>query len=373
MNSLLARLNTLILAGFLLAITLNGYAQPPGQGSGGGRPQQQTSDDNSPGLREMGDAIIEFDEETGSIMIISDEETNREIAKVIESLDRPVPQVLIKVLFLEVTHADGLDVGVEGSFDFSTNEDIRSILTNFDVADQTRGGFFSIVDDDFEMTLRALAIKSKLEVLSRPSVLTRNNNPATIIVGQEVPFIRNTRISDSGVTTNDIEYEDIGIILNVTPHISKDDIVEMEVIPEISTITGETIQISDTVDAPVIAKRSAETRVVVKSGQTVVIGGMMEDNVTETIQSVPILGDLPFIGALFRRTIKGKSKTELLIFLTPHVVRGTEELRQLSISENDKAEKAGDVFTEAQRDKYIDNLETNKEIPKKEERKKILR
>nr|HQH12308.1 hypothetical protein [Candidatus Sumerlaeota bacterium] len=220
-----------------------------------------------------------------------------------------------------------------------------------------RGGFWKILDEDLEVVIRAMADTSKLEVLSRPSVLTRNNQQATITVGQEVPFIRNSRITDGGDIINTIEYEDIGIILNVTPRITENRLVEMSVSPEISTLSGETVPISNTVNARVIAKRAASTNVVVDDGRTVVIGGLMEDNATETVKKIPILGDIPYLGSAFKRTIKEKSKTELLIFLTPHVVENSEELRDISLAERDKTEISPKVFTKKQFDRYIDNLE----------------
>ena len=305
----------------------------------------------------MGDAVVHFDEETGSLIVITDEQTNRQIEKIVTRLDKPVPQVLIKVLFLEVTHTNGVDLGVEGSYRDGDAEEMKDTIESiFGLAAETRGGFYKVLNEDMEVVVRAIADTSKLEVLSRPSVLARNNQEATITVGQEVPFITNSRINDSGDTINTIEYEDIGIILNVTPHITPERLVELEVIPEISTLTGETVPISETVDAHVIAKRSAETRVVVEDGRTVVIGGMMEDNETESETKIPILGDIPLLGMAFRRTIKDNSKTELLIFLTPYVVEGSEELQKISRAENDQTEIAPEAFKNKRIDKYIENL-----------------
>ncbi len=302
---------------------------------GPGPPSAAAGSLESLGTEVAGDAIIQYDPETNSIIIITDEETNTEISRVIETLDQPVPQVLIKVLFLEVTHTKGLDLGVEGSWTYQDGSggDQHEALTDFGLASETTGGFYRIVDEDFQATLRVLATQGKLEVLSRPSVLTRNNETATITIGQEVPFITNSRITDNGQTINTIQYEDIGIILEVTPHITKERLVELEVSPEISTLTAETVPISETVDARVIAKRSAETRVVVADGKTVVIGGLMEDTETESVSKVPILGDIPLLGMLFRRTIKDTSKTELLIFLTPSVVDTVAGLDKLTLDE----------------------------------------
>jgi len=318
------------------------------------QPGQQAGRSYAGGL--MGDALIQFDPETGSLIVITDEETNRHIEKIVKGLDQPVPQVLIKVLFLEVTHTRGSDIGVEGSYQYGSEGTEDTIQSLFGLAKETRGGFYKILDEDLEVTMRAIAETSKLEVLSRPSILAGNNEEATITVGKEVPFIRNSRITDDGDIINTIEYEDIGIILNVTPHITSERLVELKVVPEISTLSGESVPITDTVNATVIAKRSAETKVVVGDGRTVVIGGMMEDNVTESVTKIPILGDIPLLGAAFRRKEKENSKTELLIFLTPYVVQGTEELTRVSKSENELAELPPKVFTDKQIDKFIDNL-----------------
>ncbi|MCD6287494.1 MAG: type II secretion system protein GspD [Candidatus Hydrogenedentes bacterium] len=302
------------------------------------------------------DVTFQYDPETGSLIVITDEETNSYIQQIINRLDQPIPQVLINVLFLEVTHSSDLDLGVEGTFNYDgknpADEDVLQTL--FGVAAQVDGGFYKIIEDDFLVTMRALASVAKLEVLSRPSILARNNESATITIGKEVPFIRNSRITQDGQTINTVEYEDIGIILDVTPHITADRLVEMNVSPEISTLTGETVPISETLTAPVFAKRSAETRVVVPDGKTVVIGGLMEDNNTESVRKIPLLGDIPYLGALFRRTITDKSKTELLIFLTPHVVEGGRELANMTSDEKAKTRLAPEVFSDDRIKRYID-------------------
>lgn len=333
-------------------------SQPPQSRERSERSAQGTGDSISGyGAGLMGNAVIQYDTETDSLIIIADEETYQQIEKIVTSLDKPVPQVLIKVLFLEVTHTKGFDVGAEATYTYGSQGSQDTIQSIFGLAKETRGGFYKILDEDLEVVIRAIAEKTKLEVLSRPSILARNNQEATITVGQEVPFIRNSRITDNGDTINTIEYEDIGIILKVTPHITSGRLVELEVIPEISTLTGESIAISETVNARVIAKRSAETRVVVEDGRTVVIGGMMEDNETESVTQIPILGDIPILGMAFRRKIREKSKTELLIFLTPQVVETGQELRDASIAERNKTELAPLAFTNKQIDKYIDNLD----------------
>lgn len=307
------------------------------------------------------DALIQIDPESKSLIIMADDVTHEEIQKVIDRLDRPSPQVLIKVLFLEVTHNNSLDYGVEAGLstgDGGVNKIGQDIQSVFGLASETTGAFYKVINSNFDLTLRAMAQKGNLEVLSKPSILARHNEEATITVGQEVPFIRNSRVTQDGQIINTVEYEDIGIILNVLPKISQDGLVELELTPEISTITGQTVAISETVNAPVFAKRAAETHVVVPDGKTVVIGGLIEDNLTESVRKIPILGDIPVLGKLFSRKIESKTKTELMIFITPHIVSTEDEIENLSIIERSQLELAPKVFDEKQNKRFELEVET---------------
>ncbi len=271
------------------------------------------------------------DEDTNSVLVMTASSAIDIVRHIIQELDTPVPQVLIKVLIAEVTHTKGIDLGVEGTIlDIPQNS---VLFSDFAVAAQSGGLIYRLLERDIQATIRLLAEHSKLEVLSRPYILASDNQEATITVGQEVPFIRNTRITQNDSTVNTIEYEDVGIILIVVPHTNREGIVTLDVAPEISAISGETVPISETVDAPVIVKRSATTRAAIADGQTIVIGGLVEDQVTETVQKIPLLGDIPILGNLFRRKQREKSKTELLIFLTPHVAQNPYALKRMAEEE----------------------------------------
>jgi general secretion pathway protein D len=195
---------------------------------------------------------------------------------------------------------------------------------------------------------------SKTEILSRPSILTRNNQQATIMVGQSVPIITNSRVSDQTNTTiNTVQYQDIGIILRVTPFITADGLVEMIVSPEISSLSATTVPISNTVASPVIDKRSADTVVVTPSDRTVVIGGLISTQTTNRDNKIPILGDIPILGAAFKRKTKADVKTELLIFLTPHVVRNPEDMADVTSTERGKLELAPKAFPAAETERFM--------------------
>jgi len=348
---------------------------------------------------ELGDATIQIDPETRSLVIVTDEDTHRELVKVIRQLDKPKPQVLIKVVFLEVTYNKDLDVGVEGAYNFNlangkvattgnrtttstingttangagTTQTTTTQTTPLDTAAKigtslglsntlglaaaTTGSFVRLTSDDWSATIHLLASKGKLEVLSRPSIMARNNQEAVIVVGSEVPFITNSRITDTGETINTIQYDNVGIILRVTPFITSEGSVEMIVAPEISTLTDQTVPISNNASAPVIAKRSAETVVVTPNAQTVVIGGLMETQHTETITKIPLLGDIPYLGAAFRHTVKSDVKKELLMFLTPYIVDDAKGLREVTNDEVDKTDLVEKAFTRKDFEKYLDSL-----------------
>jgi general secretion pathway protein D len=285
-----------------------------------------------------GQVTVIADPDTNSLLVRTSPKNYERVKEILNELDRPVAQVLIKVLVAEVTHDKDIDVGAQFSvLNLRAGGNGQQAGTNFGIPTNGRGLVVQILEQDFTATIRALETTGKLDVLSRPYILASDNQLASITVGQEVPFIRNSRITEDGQTLNTIEYDDIGILLDVVPHINPDGLVILDVAPEISALTGTTVPISDTIDAPVIAKRSAQSRVGVMNGQTVVIGGLMEDRKTETIDKVPFLGDIPVIGAAFRRKQQTTAKTELLIFLTPHVAARPESLSDMAADEQDGA------------------------------------
>jgi len=405
--------------GLCLGLALQTEAQQRGGGTGGGfgggsfgssRSSTSTSGGSTtrqyPNNTTIGDAYFSIDPETRRVVFIADEATAKAIGQVLTNLDRPKPQVLIKVVFLEVTHSDGSDIGVEGTYNKSfgdswpsgtvtnytlinagkTNASIvpsylgpgtsRSLAlgTNLFGLPGTSSGFsganglYQILGQDYTVTLHAIAQAGKAKVLSRPSVLARNNQPATITVGQSVPLVTGVNYDTFGNSHNSITYKDIGVILKVTPFITADGLVEMIVAPEISRLDPTlTIPISASTDgtivsAPVIDVRSADTVVVTPDGQTVVIGGLMQTSKTETDTKIPLLGDIPLLGNLFKRIQKSDSKTELIIFLTPHIVGAPTELAAMSAKQRERSD-ATKGLTEEELNKFLDQLPKKKSTP----------
>lgn len=328
-----------------------------GGGGGGGSGTRQY-----PNATMVGDAMITSDLETRRLIIVTDDDTNENIKSIIAQLDKPKPQVLINVVFVQVTHDRDLDLGAEGIFTdklpIKTNP-TGIATTKFGVAadllDSTKsGGFYQIIGRDVNATLHALSSVAKTEILSRPSILTRSSQQAYIQVGQQVPIISNSRISDQTNTTiNTVTYEDVGIILRVTPFITQEGLVEMIVRPEISSLSATTVPIGNNVSQPVIDTRVADTVIVTPSDQTVVIGGLISKQVDDTDRKIPILGDIPIIGYAFKRKQKNDVKTELLIFLTPHVVQNPSDLGKLTETERAKLDLATKSFQKDEVDRYV--------------------
>ena len=218
-------------------------------------------------------------------------------------------------------------------------------------------GLYSVVGSDYNATIRAIASAQKVDVISRPSIMVRNNQPATITVGQSVPLVTGVTVNAlTGSPLSTIGYQNVGVILQVTPFITPDGLVEMILSPQISDLSSQSVQVSTNVFAPVIDLRSASTVVVTPDGQTVIIGGLMENDKTTIDSKIPLLGDIPLLGYLFKHHQKAVTKKELLIFVTPHVVLTGPQMAQITRSESGKAELAPKAFNEEEMNKFFDTL-----------------
>ncbi|HUR56586.1 MAG TPA: hypothetical protein VM029_02675 [Opitutaceae bacterium] len=330
---------------------------------GGGGGSGSSANRNYPNTTMVGEAVITSDVDTRRLIVVTDANTNENIKAIIASLDKPKPQVLINVVFLQVTHGTNFDLGAEatyrGPISIKTNpEGIAS--TNFGIETQRRtdntfyGAFYQLIGRDVNATIHALSGVAKTEVLSRPSILTRSNQQATILVGQSIPLLSTSSLNtNSNNITSTVEYRDVGIILRVTPFITAEGLVEMIVSPEISSLSATTVALPGAGSSPVIDRRSADTVVVTPSDRTIVIGGLISSQKGDTDTKVPILGDIPILGYAFKRKKKDDVKTELLIFLTPHVVATPEELGGVAENERAKLHLAPTAFDKADLSRFI--------------------
>jgi general secretion pathway protein D len=381
-----------VVTALTLCAALQAHAQGRGGGLGGAAGGRSGGSTTSPypSATTIGDAYFSIDPETRRVVTIADEETSQAISMVLSNLDRPKPQVLINVVFLEVTHNNASDIGFEGGwnkqiqnngsgptttataanvFGMGGLNSAAGSLTNLNSLGQPvssfiqqspmsspGAGLYTIAGQNYTATLRAIAQSGGVKVLSRPTVLARNNQPATIFIGELVPIINSVRYDNFGNVINSINQQQVGVILNVTPFITPQGLVEMIVTSEISSIDPTlSVPISASASVPVIDQRSANTVAVTPDGETVVIGGLMEDDKTLNVIKIPFLGDIPVLGNLFRRTQKSSAKTELIIFLTPHIAQTPTQL--VALSEEEKQRSDGPkAFTEKDLNRFLETL-----------------
>jgi type II secretory pathway component GspD/PulD (secretin) len=240
-----------------------------------------------------------------------------QLRHIIEELDTPQQQVLIQVLLAEVTLDNGHDLGLQWTYKgvpYAAGIDISE-------AQWISSGFSSAVTGgDYSFLIQALETAGRLEVLSRPQIVTADNRPATINIGQRVPLITDSRVTERGDTINSFRYEDVGVNLSVTPKISPDGFVKMEIGTTNSAISSSTVEINASATVPIINQRRATTTVSVQSGQTIIIGGLIATSDDKRTSKVPILGDIPVLGFFFQKSQLSRERKELLILLTPQVI-----------------------------------------------------
>lgn len=271
------------------------------------------------------------DEKSNTVLISASPRYRERLMEMVERLDVDPPQVLIQVMLAEVTLDSTDDWGVD--MELRASVDSANVVGGFGLASAFVSGMgvpsLAIASTDFDLLIRAMQSQGRLQVLSNPSVMAANNETAFIQVGETIRLPTDVSTTDTGRTITSVEAEEIGVILNVTPSINPDGFVRMAISPEISNLSARTTRISEEFEAPIITRRTAETTVTVFDGQTIVIGGLISDRFERRDRKVPLLGDLPFLGALFRSMTEETTKTELLIVLTPHVVESPAEIRRI--------------------------------------------
>jgi type II secretion system protein D len=261
-----------------------------------------------------------------------------QVELMIEELDQPQKQVLIQVLLAEVTLDGSTEWGMQWATDVDLSAtdipgDSASVNSRFglDSSSAALGGLTAtLTGDNWGFILRAMQSDGRLEILSRPQILAVDNMMATIEVGQRVPVVTGSRITERGDSINTFEYQNVGIQLEVTPRINPDGVVKMDVSPTISSLSSSSVAVSSGFTVPIINSRSATTTVSVQDGQTVVIGGLISTEDDERVTKIPWLGDIPYIGAAFKRTKKTRVRSELLIILTPHVIKEPGDAEKFS-------------------------------------------
>jgi general secretion pathway protein D len=288
------------------------------------------------------------DKATNSLVVTAIPEDYQALVEVIKKLDIPRRQVYVEAAVVELSLEKTKDLGVEfrSTSDFTTDSTVVFGGESFGLINELARDPFAISGLAIGLVsgtitfggqtflnigalIRAIERVSDVNVLSTPHLLTTDNQEAEIVVASNIPFVTSTSQTQVSTLTS-VERKDVGIILRFTPQVSEGDKVTLKIFEEISAIQPTvTAGLPPSQVGPTTSKRTAKTTVVVDSRQTIVIGGLFRDDADATHQKIPCLGDIPLLGKLFGRTEDHSRKTNLVIFLTPHIVRTAEDLKRI--------------------------------------------
>ena len=311
--------------------------------------------------------LIRADESLNALVLLAEPDVVATLEDIVRQLDVPRAQVMVEAAIVEVsgdiTDALGVQWAVDGrgstgglgGTNFSGTglsvgrvlqaiQDSGSDTDNNTLANLPDGAIIGLGTDSFGVLITALSANSKSNLLSTPSLLTLDHQKAEILVGQNVPFQTGSFTTSGSGADNPfttIERQDIGVTLKVTPHINEGANLRLEIEQEISSI-APTSQGVNAVDL-ITNKRSIKSTILAENGQVIVLGGLIQDDVTQADSKVPLLGDIPLVGALFRSTKETRIKRNLMVFLRPTVVRDSAGLAALSGKKYSDIRVLGDV------------------------------
>ncbi|WPN50616.1 type II secretion system secretin GspD [Pseudomonas sp. P9_2] len=265
----------------------------------------------------------------------------KEIEAAIKRLDNPPLQVQIETRILEVKLTGELDLGVQWYLGRLAGNSTSTTVANASGSQGALGGggaglgaadslFYSFVSSNLQVALHALETNGRTQVLSAPSLVVMNNQPAQIQVGDNIPISQTTvNTGDADTTLSSVEYVQTGVILDVVPRINPGGLVYMDIQQQVSDAQNPAGS-SETPVNPRISTRSVSTQVAVQSGQTVLLGGLIKQDNAESVSAVPYLGKIPGLRWLFGNTGKSKDRTELIVLITPRVITSSSQARQVT-------------------------------------------
>ena len=286
---------------------------------------------------------ISADKATNSLIIMADKDDYLVLEEVIQKLDIPRSMVYIEALIMEVDMDKSLDIGVDWSAFGETNVDGKETVfgggfrrgVEIEPGELLQGGLTmgllteaveiaGIQVNNISAIINAVKEDESFRILSTPQVLTTDNEEARITVGENRPYQTRSTTDVSGGTFESFEYRDVGKILKITPHVTEGRLVRMQINLEVTAIDlAGTLATSTT--QPVTLKRTVDTTVIVRDSQTIVIGGLIDDTTTINETKVPLLGDIPVLGWMFKDRSETRQKTNLYIFMTPRVIKNPAE------------------------------------------------
>jgi general secretion pathway protein D len=309
------------------------------------------------------------DKATNTLVIMAEREDYKVLENIIKQLDVPRAMVYIEALIMEVNANKDFQLGVEWRGLKAVNDSTAAFIGSGGAGTSTNPGAYSILDsivtsststtttafpNGFSLgvmgtgitiggitfptigaVIQAYKTDQDVSILSTPQIMTLDNEDAEINVGENVPYITQqqaSNVTSSSVSYNTYEYKDVGVILDITPHINQENFVRLKISLQSTKLTS-----AATSATPTTLKRTAKTTTVVKDNETIVIGGLVGDSTEDDIYRVPLLGDIPFLGWLFRTHSNTREKTNMYVFLTPHIVRTKQDADKIY------QEKRGDM------------------------------
>jgi len=301
-----------------------------GGGSNSGMPARGVAP-TSGGSFSLGDDVrVVSDNYNNSLLVYATPSEFEKIERILIKLDVVATQVLIEASIVEVTLRDDLEYGLEWAFDnnLGGGDSGRGLLDLGGGLNPQAGFSYTITNSAgaVKAVLNALAEESLINVISTPSVLVLDNHTAAIHVGDQQPIQSQSTVTNGGNVQNSITYKDTGVKLQVTPSVNDGGLVTLDIeqsVTDVGPVDAATRQRS-------FLERNVSSRVAIRSGESVVLGGLIRDNETEGKSGVPLLKDIPVLGALFSTTTSASTRTELLIFITPRVMESEQDLRDLN-------------------------------------------
>jgi type II secretory pathway component GspD/PulD (secretin) len=300
---------------------------------------------------------ILYDERINSIVVVGTLEDYGIIKEAIEKIDVIPRQVVIEGIIAEVTLTDNLSLGMAYSMGVTMNKfgldaqvGLNATTLSKAVASTFTGSGFTFMGVDQKGTVRAmvsaLASQSKGKLLAAPHILVADNQKARIQVGQQVPLVTSQTdyVTTTNATSRTVQYKDIGIILTVKPQINEGGLVSLEIDQEVSTYTTQKL-FTDSTEI-ILDKAQATTSLVVGDGQTIIIGGLIREDTSKSDAGIPLLHKVPLLGLLFGEKSRDSTRKEMIILLTPHVIKTQEQAKSVTDKYIDKFSGMGTVKKE---------------------------
>ncbi|MCD6434070.1 MAG: hypothetical protein J7L14_00480 [Candidatus Diapherotrites archaeon] len=283
--------------------------------------------------------------ETNSIIVISAPGDYQKIERIIKKLDVKRQQVLVEALILEITLNNDQTLGFDWNALIKTGKGVNGLLSsNTGLMQQSiqTGGLYGLTIGLLNGTipsvyaiLNANRDNTNFKILSTPEIVTLDNQEANITIGEQVPFLTSSRVDENNNVISTYDYKDIGIVLKLTPHVNENGFITMDINQQVKKLVEGT----SVLENPSVYNREITSKITVKNERTIVIGGLIRDDNVEVEQKVPVLGDIPILGLFFRKKTKNRVRTNLLIFITPHIITNESDMIKITEEKRKAQEK----------------------------------